>query len=41
MSDRQIEATVAFLVNYGFAEMDKGNEVRITKVAEKLFTQTF
>lgn len=41
LSDRQVEATVAFLVNYGFAEMDKGNEVRITKVAEKLFTQTF
>jgi hypothetical protein len=40
LSDKQIEATVAFLVNYGFAEMNKGNDVRITRVAQKLFTQT-
>jgi hypothetical protein len=36
----QIKATVAFLVNYGFAEMNKINDVRITRVAQKLFTQT-
>ena len=37
LNERQIEAAVAFLVDYDFAEMNKGLEVRITGVAEKLF----
>jgi len=40
-SKKQIEATVSFLLNYGFAEMNKGIGVRITKDSEKFFTQTF
>ena len=40
-SKMQIEATVAFLLNFGFAEMNKGIGVRITKDAKKFFTQTF
>lgn len=39
LSERQIDAAVAFLVDYGFAEMNKRIEVRITRVAEKLFKQ--
>ena len=40
LSERQIDAAVAFLVDYGFAEMNKKNEVRITRIAKKLFNQT-
>ena len=41
LSKRQVEATVTFLLNYGFAEMNKGIGVRITKDSAKFFTQTF
>ena len=41
LSKRQIDATVAFLLTYGFAEMHKEIGVRITRDAEKLFTQKF
>jgi predicted transcriptional regulator len=41
LSGRQIEAAVAFLVTYGFAEMDKRIGLRFTRDAEKLFTKTF
>jgi hypothetical protein len=41
LSERQIKAAVAFLIDYGFAEMNKGIQVRISRAAEKLITQTF
>jgi hypothetical protein len=40
LSERQIEATVAFLVNYGFVETDKESGLKITETAKKLFTPT-
>jgi predicted transcriptional regulator len=40
LSERQIDAAIAFLVDYGFVEMNKRIEARITSVAEKLFKQT-
>jgi hypothetical protein len=41
LSKRQIEAAVEFMLKFGFAEMKKGIEVRITRDAEKFFAQTF
>ena len=40
LSERQIKAAVTFLTDYGFAEMSKGIQVRISRAAEKLITQT-
>ena len=39
LNERQIEATVAFLMKYGFVE-NKGIGVRATRSAKKLLIQT-
>ena len=41
LSENQTKTIVAFLAEYGFAEMNKGNDkVRISKAAKKLTAQT-